>query len=268
MKLAGFLAIFALTIGLSLFVLRPDWLEHSDQLRELWRTATSASLQAAAEQPQDPGAAIDQLRQQLLEYLESQLRSGTTGTQEQSTEIGRYVQRMMELRTQVRDSDGTSERSLLHALFAAAKVCPADYRAPFEQLVEQTVTDTADDDIAAEARVLEFLVKHPLQTVVTQDVVNDLREFARSYPRSAWGISLFSAASSRLWLAKQAESAEQVLTMGLQMYEQHPGRVELVKQLIDQGHRPPPKCQISEAEYWAKERAVDKYGMLRPPVKG
>ena len=122
--------------------------------------------------------------------------------------------------------------STLHAKYAAARVDHAQLAEPFQEFADRLIAERPDSNEAAQATLLQLLVKHDLCQPAAQELFDDLDDYAASYSQSL-GTMLYCQVSQELARNEQAESAKTVLHRGIQTYRSTPAAGKLVRQLID-----------------------------------
>ncbi|MEE8453073.1 MAG: hypothetical protein V3R99_14200 [Thermoguttaceae bacterium] len=122
--------------------------------------------------------------------------------------------------------------STLHAKYAGAKVNRAQLAEPFQEFANRLVAQRPDSNEAAQATLLQVLVKHDLGQPAGQDLFEDLDDYAATYSQSLSAM-LYCQVAQELVQNEQDESAKTVLHRGLQTYRSTPAAGQLVRQLID-----------------------------------
>ena len=149
------------------------------------------------------------------------------------------------------------QMSILRSHYLASKVLP-ELSATVAEQAEQVMSFRPDTDDAAIANVLLFCAKHDLQQSIKPALLKELQRHAKSFQHKRHGVGLYSAVAHEYWKNGEKESAEKVLTIGIAQYRDSKEKLPLVNQMIDQGHRNPPKPKISNALFARMQRAREK----------
>ncbi len=146
---------------------------------------------------------------------------------------------------------------VLRSHFLASKLLPS-LTESFNCQAKRVVVLRPDTDDAAIARVLLFCANTDLTKPVTKPTLKAVISEAKEHSTTAHAVGLYSMVAHECWKNGHAKSAEKVLECGIAQFRNTPEKMQLVNQLIDQGHRAPPKPSISSAQYVRMQRAMEK----------
>lgn len=161
-----------------------------------------------------------------------------------------------------KEAEVAAQMTILRSHFLASKVIPA-YASVFESLVDQVIEIRPQSNDAAEAHILRFCHKHELHKPMQPKTLKDVKEMAIVFQQPWHGIMAYSVIASELWSNGQPKSAERVLTEGIAAFKGQRGQTHLVHQLVEQGHRPPPKPSITQKQFKALMRAAETVAASR-----
>ena len=122
--------------------------------------------------------------------------------------------------------------STLHAKYAGAMVNRAELGEPFRNFTERLITERPKSNEAAQAAMLQLLVKHDLCRPAAAELFSDLDDYTATYPQSL-GLMLFCRVAEELVKNGQAEFAKAVLQRGIRTYQSTPAGRELVRLSAD-----------------------------------
>lgn len=145
--------------------------------------------------------------------------------------------------------------STLHAKYAGAKVDRAQLAEPFQEFADRLIAERPDSNEAAQATLLQLLVKHDLCRPAAQDLFDDLDDYAAGYSQLL-GTMLYCQVSQELVQNGQAESAKTVLHRGIQTYRSTPAAGKLVRQLIDLRLSEAPAPGFTQADWDRKIQSL------------
>lgn len=148
-----------------------------------------------------------------------------------------------------------SQMIVMRSHFLAAKVLP-HLQAPFAEEARRVIELRPDSNDAAVARVLLFCSKHDFQQPANRPFIKSLVSESSSYASNRHAVGLYSVVAHEFWKFGDCKSAEQVLETGIAKYKGTKAKVQLVHQLIDQGHREPPKPKFSQAQFARMQKAL------------
>lgn len=165
--------------------------------------------------------------------------------------------------------------STLHAKYAGAKVNRAQLAEPFREFADRLIAQRPDSNEAAQATLLQVLVKHDLRQPAAEDLFEDLDDYAATYSQSLSAM-LYCQVAEELVQNEQAESAKTVLHRGIRTYRATPAAGQLVHQLIDLRLSKAPASGYTQADWdnqmqalqfvaVAKARAAARSAVLARP---
>lgn len=150
-----------------------------------------------------------------------------------------------------------AQMSVLRSHFLAAKMLPAMLDS-FKCQANRVILLRPESNDAAAAKILLFCAEHTLSTTDADQLVKEIGEEANSYQATNQAIALYSAVAHECWRNGDAESSEKVLESGIERFRESQGKLQLVTQLIDQGHRQPPEQLMTQAQFRRMQRAMEQ----------
>ena len=157
--------------------------------------------------------------------------------------------------------------STLHAKYAGAKVNRAELAEPFRAFAEQLIAEQPKSNEAAQAAMLQLLVKHDPCRPAAEDLFSDLDDYAATYPQSL-GVMLFCQIAEELVQNGQAEFAKAVLQRGARTYQSTPAGRELVHQLASLHLDKASASGLAQADWDKSLRALEHKASARAGVGG
>jgi hypothetical protein len=124
--------------------------------------------------------------------------------------------------------------STLYAKYAAARFSPATYGRTFWDFAETLKRAGPENPEAANAALLQVLVKTDFQRPSLETIQRDLKEFTDIYPAKQ-GAALYCLVAEELVTANRNLAAEKILRQGIANYDSSPVAGMLVNQLVDLG---------------------------------
>ena len=146
--------------------------------------------------------------------------------------------------------------STLHAKYAGAKVDRAQLAEPFRDFADRLIAEQPKSPEAAQAALLQLLVKHDLRQPAAQNLFVDLDDYATSYSQSL-GAVLFCRVAQELVQNEQTESAKAVLQRGIRTYRSTPAAGKLVRQSVDLNLSKPPPPGFTQSDWDKAMRALE-----------
>lgn len=146
---------------------------------------------------------------------------------------------------------------VMRSHFLASHMLPT-LKEPFANQAKRVMTLRPDSDDAAIAKVLLFCTTHDLESPVDGDLLQEISTEARSFSSASHAVGLYSVVAHECWKNGHADAAEEILSVGIADFKDRPEKIRLVNQLIDQGHREPPKPKLTQAQYKRMQRAMEK----------
>ena len=134
--------------------------------------------------------------------------------------------------------------------YLASKLIP-QYASNLNDQAEQIVAIRPGTDHAAMATMLMYCGKYEMDGPLPYEARVEFDEQVQQFSDSRHGVWMASFVAQELWNHGQTNSAKQVLEHSIELFKNDRNRIRLVNQLIDQGHRPPPKPKVS-AEMYAR----------------
>lgn len=158
-------------------------------------------------------------------------------------------------------SEWAAQQISLGSYYLAAKFSPT-YAVCFQDQARQIIDIRPSHQHALQARMLIYC-QRALDKPFGNEELRQLAREASSYPKPVHGVALYSYLAQELWSAGQAKSAEAVLESGMELYQGQPSRMKLVRQLIDQGHRPAPQPTLTQQQYQDTLQAIESCARKR-----
>jgi len=182
-------------------------------------------------------------------------RAGEVGSQELARISSNY-QQLGELDI-TGDLERQAQMSVLRSHYLAVKMLPSMLD-PFQCQAKRVMSLRPESEDAAVARILLFCAEHTLNEPDVDQLVKEIGDEANSYEQTNQAIALYSAVAHECWKNGDAESSEKVLESGIERFRNSQGKLQLVTQLIDQGHRQPPEQFMTQAQYRRMQRAMEQ----------
>lgn len=164
------------------------------------------------------------------------------------------------------DTERTAQMSVMRSYYLAQSMLP-QYKNSFQQLANRIIDLRSETEDAAIARVLLFCSKHDLASPAKKTLLREIAKEAQSYGSAGYGVGLYSIVAHELWKHGKPKSAEKVLETGISHYKSCSEKIKLVHQMIDQGHRDPPKPKMSQTQFKRMQRALANASPATSAVK-
>ena len=146
---------------------------------------------------------------------------------------------------------------IVRSHYLASKMLPP-VKDEFVSQAKQVIQLRPDSDDAAIAKVLMFCVENNLSDSADESLLEDMASEARSYGAKRQGVGLYSVVAHEFWKNGKVDAAERVLENGIALYRGTNEKMTLVHQMIDQGHRDPPKPKMSQAQFARMQSAMER----------
>jgi len=160
-----------------------------------------------------------------------------------------------------------ARRKPLHARYAAARIDRGRFAGPFLGFAETLKKAAPRSTDAANAALLQFLVKHDFRRPVSSGVYEELKDYASHYPQKH-GAALHCAVAEELVRNRQLSSAEKVLRRGIQHYDSTPVAGMLVNELVDLGFSEASSRKVTQDDWQRMMRTIESKAAARAQSAG